>query len=69
MENRSSTLTCFRLFSRTACFYPVIDFGLLEFPEPSNTVGWHVLLRNPRINRVLANTKVLSNFFNGKPAI
>lgn len=69
MENRSSTLTCFRFFSRTACFDPVINFDLLEFPEPSNTVGWHVLLRNPCINRVLANSKVLSDFFNGKPAI
>jgi len=51
----------------TAGTYPVIDFGELELPEATDLVRGQPFVVDPAIDRVLRDTEVVRNGFNGDP--
>jgi hypothetical protein len=44
--------------------HPFIDFCALELPEAPDPMPWQTLVRDPRVDRVLADAEVLGNLVN-----
>jgi hypothetical protein len=49
--------------------YPLVNFFLLEFPEPPHAMRRHLVLINPLVYGVAADPEVIANLTYGKPAI